>query len=183
MRRKVDGNKRLKIDRIRRIRRTKIAQQTSRRTPIRNHIQHGPKLCTLSEPPGRHPVKRIEEAGHDVETGAVFGMPAHKVEGRGGEEDTGVADDVGDEEEDVVVVQEAVWGGWSWWCAGGAVTAVCEGGVGRGAFGGPVLGSGGCHVCNCQNTARSGVVAMVMVVLAVVVVGSQYLLLCPRMGR
>jgi hypothetical protein len=60
--------------------------------------------CTLVESTCCHAVKGIEETGYYVEPCTIFRMPAHKVEGVCSESYACVADDIGDEEEYIIVM-------------------------------------------------------------------------------
>jgi len=76
----------------------------STKTPKRQRIY------TLSKSSGSHAIKGIEQAGNNVEPSAVLWMPSHKVQGGGGKNNPCVSDDVGDEQEDVVVVDPWIGG-------------------------------------------------------------------------
>jgi hypothetical protein len=58
----------------------------------------------LAESTCCHAVKSVEETGYYVEPCTVFRMPTHKVERICSESYASVADDVGDEEEYIIVV-------------------------------------------------------------------------------
>ncbi|KAI3492703.1 hypothetical protein L1887_42621 [Cichorium endivia] len=79
------------------------AEQTGGGAAVGDHVEHGTKLGRLSERPRSHAVKGVEQARDAVEERADLGVALHKVEREGGEDDTGVSYQIGDEEEDVLV--------------------------------------------------------------------------------
>jgi len=70
----------------------------------------GQRIYTLSKPSGSHAIKGIEQAGNNVEAGAILWMPSHKVQRGRSKNNPRVSDDVGDEQEDVVVVDPWIGG-------------------------------------------------------------------------
>ena len=64
--------------------------------PIGHHVEHGAKLARLVQRPRGHPIDGVQEARDPVQQGARLGVVWHVIQRKGGEDDSGVADQVGD---------------------------------------------------------------------------------------
>lgn len=93
MRRQIQRNQALAQKRIFGPRGAQITQQTTRRAPIRHHIQYRSKLGRLVEGPSRKPIQGIEKTRDRICREACQRVDGHVVERDQGEDNTRVACD------------------------------------------------------------------------------------------
>ena len=70
--------------------------------PVRQHVQHGAKLAALAEHPRGVAVQSVQQAGDDVTPGGHRVVGRHEPEAQQGQQDPHVADQVGNEQKDVL---------------------------------------------------------------------------------
>jgi hypothetical protein len=81
----------------------RVLRWSSPHAPVRDHVKHRAKLAGLAQSPRRLAIHRVEQTADRVQHGAELWVDRHEEERDGGEDDTRVADQVGHEEEDVLV--------------------------------------------------------------------------------
>lgn len=101
--REVEGNEELEQQGVAGICACKIAQETRCCAPVRHHVENSSKLGRLIQRTRSLAVDGIQKTAYSVQQGACPRVLGHVVQRYAGEDDSCVADKVGDKEENILV--------------------------------------------------------------------------------